>query len=55
MVGFDVDLMSAIAKTLGIKAHENNVTFGIIIAGIQGGDIRSATRRLPMRRVVRRV
>ena len=37
MVGFDVDLMNAIAKTLGIKIHENNVTFGIIIAGIQGG------------------
>ena len=37
MVGFDVDLMTAIAKTLGIKVHEDNVTFGIIIAGIQGG------------------
>jgi polar amino acid transport system substrate-binding protein len=37
MVGFDVDLMKAIATTLGIKIHENNVTFGIIIAGIQSG------------------
>ncbi len=34
MVGFDVDLMNAIAKTLGITVHANNVTFDSIIAGI---------------------
>ncbi len=34
MVGFDIDLMSAIAKTLGIRIHTNNVTFDNIIAGI---------------------
>ncbi len=37
MVGFDLDLMKAIATTLGVKYKENNVTFGTIIAGIQGG------------------
>jgi len=37
MVGFDVDLMNAIATTLGIKVKENNVTFDNIIGGIQGG------------------
>lgn len=37
MVGFDVDLMAAIAKTLGIKYKENNVTFDDIIAGINSG------------------
>jgi polar amino acid transport system substrate-binding protein len=37
MVGFDVDLMNAIAKTLGIKVNENNVTFDNIIAGINSG------------------
>ncbi len=34
MVGFDIDLINAIATTLGIKIHENNVTFDDIIAGI---------------------
>ena len=34
MVGFDIDLMNAIAKTLGITVHANNVTFDNIIAGI---------------------
>lgn len=34
MVGFDIDLMNAIAKTLGIRVHANNVTFDNIIAGI---------------------
>jgi polar amino acid transport system substrate-binding protein len=34
MVGFDVDLMGAIATTLGIKVNENNVTFDNIIAGM---------------------
>ncbi|HEY5267258.1 MAG TPA: ABC transporter substrate-binding protein [Acidimicrobiales bacterium] len=37
MVGFDVDLMNAIAKTLGIKVQENNVTFDSILAGIKSG------------------
>lgn len=37
MVGFDIDLMNAIAKTLGIKIHENNVTFDNIIPGIKSG------------------
>src|ERR1700689_5166992 len=37
MVGFDVDLMGAIAKTLGVKYKENNVTFDDIIAGIKSG------------------
>jgi polar amino acid transport system substrate-binding protein len=36
MVGFDVDLMYAVAKTLGIHVKENNVTFGGIIGGIKG-------------------
>lgn len=37
MVGFDIDLMNAIATTLGIRVNENNVTFDSIIAGIKGG------------------
>src|SRR6202167_4847598 len=37
MVGFDVDLMGAIAKTLGVKYKENNVTFDDIIGGIKAG------------------
>ncbi len=37
MVGFDVDLMKAIATTLGLKVQENNVTFDNIIAGIKSG------------------
>ncbi|MGC1238615.1 MAG: ABC transporter substrate-binding protein [Acidimicrobiales bacterium] len=37
MVGFDVDLMAAIAKTLGVKYKENNVTFEDIIGGIKAG------------------
>ncbi|HEY5302536.1 MAG TPA: ABC transporter substrate-binding protein [Acidimicrobiales bacterium] len=37
MVGFDVDLINAIATTLGVKVKENNVTFDNIIGGIQGG------------------
>jgi polar amino acid transport system substrate-binding protein len=37
MIGFDVDLMGAIATTLGVKVKENNVTFDSILAGIQGG------------------
>ena len=27
MVGFDIDLMAAVAKTLGVAVKENNVTF----------------------------
>ena len=53
MVGFDVDLMYAIAKTLGIKVKENNVTFDNIIVGIDDGKYRSATRLSPTRRVAR--
>lgn len=34
MVGFDIDLINAIAKTLGIKVKENNVTFSTILAGM---------------------
>jgi polar amino acid transport system substrate-binding protein len=34
MVGFDVDLMYAIATTLNIKVKENNVVFETIILGI---------------------
>jgi polar amino acid transport system substrate-binding protein len=37
MVGFDVDLMKAVATTLGITINENNVTFDNIIAGIKSG------------------
>ena len=37
MVGFDVDLMKAVATTLGVKIAENNVTFDNIIAGISSG------------------
>ncbi len=37
MVGFDIDFINAIAKTLGIKINENNVTFDNIIAGIKSG------------------
>ena len=37
MVGFDVDMMKAIAKTLGVKINENNVTFDSILAGIDAG------------------
>ncbi len=37
MVGFDVDLIKAVATTLGVKVNENNVTFDNIIAGIQSG------------------
>ena len=37
MVGFDLDLMKAIATTLGVKYKESDVAFGTIIAGIEGG------------------
>jgi polar amino acid transport system substrate-binding protein len=37
MVGFDVDMMGAIATTLGVKYKENNVTFDDIIGGIKAG------------------
>jgi polar amino acid transport system substrate-binding protein len=37
MVGFDIDLIEAIATTLGVKVKENNVTFGTILAGIDSG------------------
>lgn len=34
MVGFDVDVMAAVAKTLGLKIKENNIPFDAIIPGI---------------------
>jgi polar amino acid transport system substrate-binding protein len=37
MVGFDVDMMKAIATTLGVKSNENNVTFDSILGGIKSG------------------
>jgi polar amino acid transport system substrate-binding protein len=37
MIGFDVDLMKAIATTLKLNIKENNVTFDGIIAGITAG------------------
>ncbi len=37
MVGFDIDLMNALAATLGIKIKENSVTFDNILAGIKSG------------------
>ncbi len=37
IVGFDVDLMKALAVTLGIKVQAQNVTFDNIIPGIQSG------------------
>jgi len=37
MVGFDVDLMYAVAKTLNIKVKEDNVTFDSILLGVGDG------------------
>src|ERR1700691_4044310 len=37
MTGFDVELMYAIAKTLGITVKENHVTFESILLGIDDG------------------
>jgi polar amino acid transport system substrate-binding protein len=37
MVGFDVELMYAVAKTLGITVKENNVIFDSILLGIGSG------------------
>ena len=37
MTGFDVDLMYAVAKTLGLTVKENNVTFDSILLGIGDG------------------
>jgi polar amino acid transport system substrate-binding protein len=37
VIGFDVDLMKALAVTLGIKVQAQNVTFDNIIPGIQSG------------------
>ncbi len=37
MVGFDIDLIKAVATTLGLHVNENNVTFDNIIAGIDSG------------------
>lgn len=38
MIGFDVDLMKAIAKTLGLSISESNVTFNGILLGIKAGN-----------------
>jgi len=35
--GFDVDLFTAVAKTLGLKVEFQNASFDTIIAGVQGG------------------
>jgi len=40
IVGFDADLMAAIATTLGIHVTNQNVTFNNIIPGIQSGRYR---------------
>ncbi len=37
MIGFDIDLMKAVATTLKISIHENSVTFDNILAGIDSG------------------
>jgi polar amino acid transport system substrate-binding protein len=37
MIGFDVDMMKAVATTLKLNIKENNVTFDGIIAGITAG------------------
>ncbi len=37
MQGFNIDLIKAIAKTLGVKISESSVTFDNIIPGIQSG------------------
>jgi polar amino acid transport system substrate-binding protein len=37
IVGFDIDIIHALATTLGLKITENNVTFDNIIPGIQSG------------------
>ena len=37
LVGFDIDLLKAVATTLKISIHENNVTFDNILAGIDSG------------------
>lgn len=37
MVGFDIDLINALAATLGVKIHENSVVFDNILAGIKSG------------------
>ena len=37
VIGFDVDLINAIATTLGIKVKTSNVTFNGILLGIQSG------------------
>ena len=37
MIGFNVDLINAFAKTLGVKVVESNVTFDNIIVGIASG------------------
>lgn len=37
MVGFNVDMINAVAKTLGLKVKENNVLFDSILLGIGSG------------------
>ena len=42
MIGFDVDLMYAVATTLGVKVNENSVTFDDIIASIKARECTSS-------------
>lgn len=37
IVGFDIDLFKAVAKTLGLKAQFENAKFGSIISGVTSG------------------
>jgi polar amino acid transport system substrate-binding protein len=37
IVGFDIDLFKAVAKTLGLKANFQNAKFGSIISGVTSG------------------
>ncbi|MGH3413446.1 MAG: ABC transporter substrate-binding protein [Marmoricola sp.] len=37
IVGFDIDLFKAVAKTLGLKAQFQNANFGSIISGVTSG------------------
>ena len=47
MVGLDVDMMRAVATTLGFKFHENNVAFDGIIGGIRANDYQIGNSSFP--------
>jgi polar amino acid transport system substrate-binding protein len=47
MVGLDPDVMRAIATTLGLKFHENNVPFNDIIVGVKSGRYQVGTSSFP--------